>query len=450
MDGLVIGLVLLGASWAWDIPFNSRYLALAGITFILMLVVFPLVDLYRPWRGRNPARLAGRIFLAWILVIAILAGLAFITKTSSDYSRAVALFWVATAPLALIGLRFLVYSGLAWLRAKGFNTRRVVIAGAGDLGRRLAEKLVDTPWMGLQLLSFFDDRLAGKIMEIGSQNIKVPVLAPLDDMVEFVRQSQVDMVYLALPLRAEQRLRKIIDNLQDTTASVYFVPDVFIFSLLQAGSSEVGGLPLISLWETPFYGLQGFLKRSLDLALASLLLLCSLPLLVFIALGVKLSSPGPVFFQQRRYGLDGREILIYKFRSMSVCEDGPKVPQSTRNDSRVTRFGAFLRKTSLDELPQLINVLRGSMSIVGPRPHAVAHNEFYRRRIPSYMLRHKVLPGLTGWAQINGWRGETETIKKMEKRIEHDLYYMSNWSIWLDLKIIFLTSIRFLRDPHAY
>jgi putative colanic acid biosynthesis UDP-glucose lipid carrier transferase len=337
--------------------------------------------------------------------------------------------------------------GLAVAAAQGRNSRTVVIAGAGDLGQRLAKNVVETPWLGMRLLGFFDDRVTG---EIHLDHQGYPVLGTLDDMIGFVQQQQVVMVYLALPLRAEDRLREVVESLQDTTASVYYVPDVFIFSLFSASLTDLRGIPLVALWETPFFGVNGWLKRAEDLVLASLILIIVSPLLVLIALGVKLTSPGPIIFRQRRYGLDGSEIIVYKFRTMKVCEDGQHITQTTKDDSRVTPLGRWLRRTSLDELPQFFNVLNGSMSIVGPRPHAVAHNEYYRRLIPGYMLRHKVRPGLTGWAQVNGWRGETETLEKMEKRVEFDLEYLRRWSLWFDLKIILLTIFRGFKDSHAY
>jgi putative colanic acid biosynthesis UDP-glucose lipid carrier transferase len=388
-----------------------------------------------------------KVFLAWLVIVAILTMLGYVTKTSIHFSRKVLLSWMVTVPVALVVLRLQVYWGLRWLRQQGRNTRTVVIAGAGDLGRRLAKNVVETPWLGMRLLGFFDDRIT-EVVHLDHQ--AYPVLGTLDDMIEFVQNQQVVMVYLALPLRAEDRLREVAESLQDTTASVYYVPDVFIFSLLSSSLTDLRGIPLIALWETPFFGVNGWLKRAEDLVLASLILILVSPLLVFIALGVKLSSPGPIIFKQRRYGLDGHEIMVYKFRTMKVCEDGHDIFQATKNDSRVTPFGRFLRRTSLDELPQFFNVLRGSMSIVGPRPHAVAHNEYYRRLIPGYMLRHKVRPGLTGWAQINGWRGETETLEKMEKRVEYDLDYLRRWSLWFDLKIIIITIFRSFRDSHAY
>jgi putative colanic acid biosynthesis UDP-glucose lipid carrier transferase len=227
------------------------------------------------------------------------------------------------------------------------------------------------------------------------------------------------------------------------------VPDIFLFDLIQARIDHVNGLPVLAVCETPFYGVNGVVKRISDLVLASLILVLIAPILAAIAAAVKLSSPGPVIFRQRRYGLDGREIVVYKFRTMTVTEDGPVVAQATRNDSRVTPLGAILRRTSLDELPQFVNVIQGRMSIVGPRPHAVAHNEMYRKLIKSYMIRHKVRPGITGWAQVNGLRGETETVEKMRARVAYDLDYLRNWSLGLDLKIIWKTIFVVLKRPET-
>jgi len=447
LDGIVVVLLLFLICWTYGESFRLIFQVLGLFTFLVTVMVFRAAQLYRPWRSANFIRLVRRVFLAWLVIVAILMMLGYITKTSVHFSRKVLLTWMVTVPVGLVVLRLQIFWGLRWLRQQGRNTRTVVIAGAGDLGRRLAKNVMDTPWLGMRILGFFDDRVTG---EIHLDHQSYPVLGTLDDMIGFVQQEQVVMVYLALPLRAEDRLREAVESLQDTTASVYYVPDVFIFSLLSASLTDLRGIPLIALWETPFFGMNGWLKRAEDLLLASLILALVSPLLVLIALGVKLSSPGPIIFKQRRYGLDGHEIMVYKFRTMKVGKDGPDVSQATRDDSRVTPFGRFLRRTSLDELPQFFNVISGSMSIVGPRPHAVAHNEYYRRLIPGYMLRHKVRPGLTGWAQINGWRGETETLEKMEKRVEYDLEYLRRWSLWFDLKIILLTIFRSFKDSHAY
>ena len=452
LDGLVVIALLLLLCWLYEVNFYFYFQVLGGITFLLTVVVFQAAGLYRPWRGANLMRLVRKVFLSWALVTFILIILGYVTKTSAIFSRRTILSWIILTPFALVLLRLEVYWGLRWLRQQGRNSRSVVVAGAGDLGRRLAWNIVDTPWLGMRLAGFFDDQLTGEVeLQAPGKGFKnYPILGNLDDMVAYVQDKRVDMIYLALPLRAEERLRQVVEALQDTTASVYYVPDVFIFSLLMAGFTDLRGIPLISLWETPFFGINGWVKRVEDLVLASLILLSVSPIMLLIALGVKLSSPGPIIFKQRRYGLDGHEIVVYKFRTMKVCEDGSEVPQATLNDNRVTPLGRFLRRTSLDELPQFFNVLRGTMSIVGPRPHAVAHNEYYRRLIPGYMLRHKVRPGLTGWAQVNGWRGETETLDKMEKRVEFDLDYLRRWSLGFDLWIIWRTIFRGMRDSRAY
>ncbi|MGZ5042367.1 MAG: undecaprenyl-phosphate glucose phosphotransferase, partial [Usitatibacter sp.] len=267
---------------------------------------------------------------------------------------------------------------------------------------------------------------------------------------DYVKKHRVDLIYVTLPMASQPRIMKLLDDLRDTTASVYFIPDIFLFDLIQGRMDTIGGLPVLALCETPFFGMNAMVKRLSDIVLASLILVLIAPAMLAIAIGVKATSRGPVLFRQRRYGLDGREILVYKFRSMTVTEDGAVVRQATKNDQRVTPFGAFLRRTSLDELPQFINVLQGRMSIVGPRPHAVAHNEQYRKLIKSYMIRHKVRPGITGWAQVNGLRGETETVDKMQARIEYDLDYLRHWSLKLDFHIIWRTIFVVFKKQNAY
>jgi putative colanic acid biosynthesis UDP-glucose lipid carrier transferase len=270
------------------------------------------------------------------------------------------------------------------------------------------------------------------------------------DVAEFARTHGVTSIYIALPLSNVPRIGEMVRELRDTTASIYFVPDVFAFDLVQGRLVEINGMPAISVCDTPFHGMDAVMKRVTDVALAGVALLLLAPLMVLIGLAVKLTSPGPVLFRQRRYGLNGEEIMVYKFRSMTVCEDGAVVTQATKRDQRVTPLGRILRSTSLDELPQLLNVLEGKMSVVGPRPHAVAHNELYRKLINGYMIRHKVRPGITGLAQVNGLRGETETVEKMRERVHFDLEYLSHWSPWLDVRIIFKTLWVIARDQNAY
>ena len=323
--------------------------------------------------------------------------------------------------------------------------KTVVIAGANELGRKLASRLRH-PLLGMRFAGYFDDRAPGRLQNL----VPRENLGSLSALADYARANPVDVIYIALPMASQPRILKLLEDLRDTTASIYFVPDIFVGDLIQARVGSIGGLPVVAVCESPFYGLNGVVKRLSDLVLALLILLLISPLMIAIAIGVKLSSPGPVLFKQRRYGLDGKRIVVYKFRSMSVAEDGDVVRQATRNDNRVTRFGAFLRRTSLDELPQFINVLQGRMSVVGPRPHAVAHNEMYRKLIRGYMIRHKVKPGVTGLAQVNGWRGETETVDKMKGRIEQDLHYLRNWSLLLDLQIILKTVVVVLQKHNAY
>jgi putative colanic acid biosynthesis UDP-glucose lipid carrier transferase len=316
------------------------------------------------------------------------------------------------------------------------------------VGEELAKRIVEAPWTGLRFGGFFDDRNSSRLptLEEGLGQINGGFHA----LVQQARRGAVNVVYIALPPRAEPRVRELIRLLSDTTASVYLAYEFWEFDLLRAQWSSVGDIPVMSVVENPFLGADGWVKRLEDTILASAILaVIAIPMLL-IAIAVKLTSPGSIFFRQRRYGLDGEEISVLKFRTMTVCEDGQDVIQATKNDARFTRIGAFLRRTSLDELPQFLQVLTGQMSIVGPRPHAVVHNEKYRAMIKGYMLRHKVKPGITGWAQVNGWRGETDTLEKMERRVEHDLTYIRNWALSLDLKIILLTIFAAVSRRNAY
>ncbi|RMN01259.1 Capsular polysaccharide biosynthesis protein [Pseudomonas savastanoi pv. glycinea] len=356
--------------------------------------------------------------------------------------------WFALTLAVLCGYRLLIRLALHTLRRHGFNTRRVAIVGTGQVGERLARSISLAPWMGLNLLGFYDSH--PQQMNLQAEKRRLPVLGDLDQLIEDARAGRLDKVYITLAFSAEPQLRELITGLSDTTASVYLIPDVFMFDLLHARSESINGLASISIFDSPMDGAWSLVKRAEDIVLSSLiLLLIALPLLA-IAAAIKLTSAGPVLFRQRRYGLDGRSIMVWKFRSMSVQENADVVLQATRNDARVTPLGAFLRRTSLDELPQFFNVLHGDMSIVGPRPHAIAHNEQYRKQVSGYMLRHKVKPGITGWAQINGWRGETDTLDKMRMRVEFDLEYIEHWSIWLDLKIILLTLFKGFVNKNAF
>ncbi|MEY2800865.1 MAG: hypothetical protein RL513_449, partial [Pseudomonadota bacterium] len=310
----------------------------------------------------------------------------------------------------------------------------------------LAGRLRHAAHTGITLVGCFDDRAAPRLPAEGA----APRLGCLADVAAFIKSQRVHQVYLSLPMASQPRIRALLEDLQDTTASVYFVPDLFVTDLIQGRADAVCGLPVISVCDTPFRGPAGLVKRASDLVLASVILLLVSPLMAVLALAIKVTSPGPVIFPQRRYGLDGQEIIVYKFRSMRVVEDGPSIVQAQRDDPRITRLGAFMRRTSLDELPQFVNVLQGRMSVVGPRPHAVAHNELYRSQIRSYMVRHKVRPGITGWAQVHGLRGETQSLAQMQARVQMDLDYMRHWSLALDLTIIARTVRLVFRDSAAY
>jgi putative colanic acid biosynthesis UDP-glucose lipid carrier transferase len=359
----------------------------------------------------------------------------------------VVIYWVLLTPLVILAAHIVIRSVLARVYNRHVM-RNAIIIGASDIGIQLYARLLEDRQMGIMPLGFFDDRPANRTSL--RENQAGQLVGRLDDIAQFAKAHSADIIYIALPMTSQPRILRLLDHLKDTTTSIYFVPDIFIFDLIQARIDDVGGIPVVAVCETPFYGINGVIKRLSDIILSILILTLISPLMLFLAIGVRMSSPGPILFKQKRYGLDGQDIVVYKFRSMTVCEDGDKVVQATKNDKRVTPFGAFIRKTSLDELPQFINVLQGRMSIVGPRPHAVAHNEEYRKIIKGYMIRHKVKPGITGWAQVNGFRGETDTVDKMRMRIDYDLDYLRRWSLALDLKIIARTLLVFLGDRQAY
>ena len=324
--------------------------------------------------------------------------------------------------------------------------RPAVIIGAGRMGMRVAQMLKLRQAFGHDLLGVFDDRSADRV----NLPEEAVLLGSLRQLPEFIEAHGVKDVFITLPLTSQPRIQSLLESLQNTTASIHFVPDIFGVSVIQGRLEDMGGVPVVGLMVAPFTGINGFIKRVSDIVLSTLILLMISPILLVLAIGVKMSSPGPVIFRQRRTGLDGEIIEVYKFRSMRTTDDGAVVKQATRDDPRITSFGAVIRKTSLDELPQFVNVLQGRMSIVGPRPHAVAHNEQYRKLVKAYMARHKVKPGITGWAQVNGLRGETDTLDKMAARIEYDLEYLRNWTLGLDLLIIARTVKLVFLDRSAY
>ena len=441
---------------------------LAGVMF------YPLTKLYgaqydRPWlvlsilaatltlavlspRNQSSQVVSGRIELAtillwrWAMLVACLLALGYVTKFSEQYSRRVVVTWVLVTPVLLVILQLMLQSITRALLMDATHARRAIIVGCTNASMELARRLGLHNELGMAVAGFFDDRGSDRL---GCAR-HTPLLGRFSDVLAFVNRRNIDVIFVAIPPGQVPRIRDLILELGDTTASIYFVPDVSGFDMVQQRASEILGFPVVAMCETPFHGYRGLLKRLMDVTLAAVGIVLISPLLLGIAWAVKYSSPGPVLFRQRRYGLDGREILVYKFRTMTVCEDGARVTQAQRCDHRVTPIGRHLRRWSLDELPQLMNVLQGTMSLVGPRPHAVAHNEEYRKLIKRYMVRHKILPGITGLAQVRGCRGETARVEDMEARVVFDLEYMRNWTPFLDLQILLATVFVVFRADRAY
>jgi putative colanic acid biosynthesis UDP-glucose lipid carrier transferase len=448
VDIVLIAVVHVVMTWAYHQPWRPESSNATIVAILGFSIAAELCSLYRPWRIERLHVEIRTVLVAWLWTMATMAILAFATKVSQEYSRVISFGWFLVAPLVLCGWRLTLRSVLRALRARGRNIRRAVLVGATASARELCEQIDERPWMGIRVQGFYDDRTPDSCENL--DDWACPHLGNLTELVKACRAGQVDAVYIALPLRAEPRIAEVMRELADTTATVYLVADFFHYDLIGARMRSFGRVALISMHDTHFHGLSWGLKRLEDIVVGSMILaLISIPMLI-IALLVRITSRGNVFFRQRRYGLNGKEIRILKFRTMTVCEDGPQITQAKKNDARVTPLGRFLRRTSLDELPQFLQVIMGEMSIVGPRPHAVAHNESYRSLIPGYMLRHKVKPGITGWAQVNGWRGETPDVSWMRKRVEHDLEYIGRWTVAWDIKIILLTIFGRRKNQNAF
>ncbi|MEO8154190.1 MAG: undecaprenyl-phosphate glucose phosphotransferase [Rhizobacter sp.] len=412
------------------------------LCMLVLVLTFPGVDRFKD----NSLNAAVDIASDWVAALAILLLCGYATDSFGFFSWPVLVWWAVLTPILQLAS---VVAGRHWLQRlnerPGFR-RRSVVVGAGENGVRVAQALVGQHDCVHEVVGFFEDRGVDRVHADAAGK----VLGRVDDVAEHVKREGIHNVYITLPLTSQPRIVELLSQLQDTTTSVHYAPDVFGINVIQGQLQDIMGVPMVSLLESPITGTNHLVKRATDIALASIILVLISPVMLLLSLGVKLSSPGPVIFKQRRTGLDGKEILVYKFRSMTTQDNGSVVRQATRGDARITPFGAFIRKTSLDELPQLLNVLLGSMSLVGPRPHAVAHNEQYRKIVQAYMLRHKVRPGITGWAQVNGYRGETDTVDKMAARVHYDLEYLRNWSLALDLKIIARTVHVLLFDRNAY
>ena len=432
-------------------PFDPMHTMAALFAALFYLLLGEPNGLFASWRGaplhheilRSCGIWAISFMLTALLVLTLL-------PVEFAFSKLELWVWGLSVFVLLVLWRIGIRYALALFRGTGLNRRRIAIAPASPLGHEVGQTILGMPQAGMKIIGWFDDRdpLGMRASEISPDM----VLGDLEELVAQAKEGCFDRVYLAFPLAATERVKLLIQRLSDTTVSVYIVPDFFTFNLLNSRILSLGRFTAISVFELPYNETDWYLKRAFDFFFSlAFLTVAGIPMLA-IAAAVRLTSPGPAIFKQQRYGIDGKPIEVWKFRSMTTMDNGDKVEQAKRGDARITPLGAFMRKTSIDELPQFINVLQGTMSVVGPRPHAIAHNEEYRRKIHGYMLRHKAKPGITGWAQVNGWRGETDTLDKMEKRIDFDLDYIRQWSIWLDLKICAMTfwQLAFKRSSNAF
>ncbi|NRA70368.1 MAG: undecaprenyl-phosphate glucose phosphotransferase [Gammaproteobacteria bacterium] len=425
---------------------DREYLVAALTVSVIFLYMAESMALYRSWRV---GRLSQMVLISWgcicVSFFALLA-LSFLFKESESFSRVIMVLWFVSTLLGSLLWRAAQRQYIKSRRRAGHNIKKVAIVGATEVGESLLGEIMSRDELGFKMMGIYEDRHPDRAFGDLSNKIKGKVQAAI----KMARDGELDTLFIALPLKADRRIADILRLVGDTTVDVHIIPDFLMSNLVHARIGHVGEIDTLSVFESPYLGAKQWLKRSEDVVVGTLILALILVPMLFIAAGIKLTSKGPVLFKQRRYGLRGEEIEVWKFRSMTVMENSDVVVQATKSDVRITPFGGFLRRTSLDELPQFFNVLGGSMSIVGPRPHAVAHNEEYRSQVQFYMLRHKVKPGITGWAQINGWRGETDTLYKMEKRVEFDLQYIKHWSVWFDIKIIFMTIFKGFVNKNAY
>ncbi|MDD2767377.1 MAG: undecaprenyl-phosphate glucose phosphotransferase [Methylococcus sp.] len=427
-------------------PLEGANILMFFLVFIVVSRTFRVTRLNDRLTTRSFFETAFDTLARWLFTLAVVALLTYVAGIADFLDEPGFVAWAALTPFILLFGQLAVGPMVRWYFRRYGEHRKAVIVGVTEMGVKLADAIHSQSFLRTDVLGYFEDRHGDRTADPG----ELPVLGGTSSLAEYLRTHEVHAVYITLPIARQPRILELLDGLKDSTVSVYFVPDLFMTDLLQASWDTLAGIPVMAVCESPFIGVRGLSKRVLDILGSIVALVLLAPVMALIALAVRLSSPGPALFKQRRYGEDGEAIFVYKFRSMTVCEDGGKVVQAKQGDARITPLGAFLRRTSLDELPQFLNVLQGTMSLVGPRPHAVAHNELYRGLIKGYMVRHKVKPGITGWAQVNGLRGETETVDKMAARIRYDLEYLRNWSLWLDMWILLKTVGVVFKQKNAY
>jgi putative colanic acid biosynthesis UDP-glucose lipid carrier transferase len=449
--GAAIAAAVHSGKFVWLDDMQSVSLAFGCL---LVVVFFPELGIYQSWRGKPLYDLLSRVAGGWVMVEITGVLISFSLHRSDNLSRLWLVYWAIATIVLLIITKMIVYSILRGLRREGFNQRAVAIVGGAPYGRFLIEQMRGRPEAGFSPVVLFDedgtinhyeDPDAGDVIE------GVPVERDYQRMIQLVRQRGIRELWLALPISKEKAIHRFVMDLRNDFVNIRFIPDVRSLTLFNQPMVELLGVPAINLAASPITDLRVLPKRVFDRLFALAALAALSPLMLAIAVMVKLSSPGPVFFRQKRKGIDGNQFEIYKFRSMKQHkEEAGKITQATRRDPRITAVGAFLRRTSLDELPQFINVLRGEMSVVGPRPHALEHDDIYKDLVKGYMHRYRIKPGITGWAQINGYRGETDRIEKMMGRVKLDLYYMQHWTFWLDIKIVVLTLWKGFAGSNAY
>jgi Undecaprenyl-phosphate glucose phosphotransferase len=451
-------LVVSGAAIASQIRFDdigqrNIYYAFVAFSAAFALALFPAFGVYQSWRGRSKMGLIGQVSLAWLAVQTCALVLMFTLHRSDFVSRLWFAYWTGTTGALMIVTRVLVHRVLARVRGAGMNLRKVAVVGRGAHAAALVRKIDGCTAAGFRTAAVLDvshdePALGGAIGRL------IPSVRAFDELhafADYIRAQDVHELWLALPLSEEHTIHECVKELRDDLVNIRFMPDLRSVAMFESTMIDLLGVPAINLVASPLSQTSQLQKEMFDRLFAAVALLSLAPLLLAIAIAIKLSSRGPVLFKQKRKGADGRVFTIYKFRSMRPHVEKPgALSQATRHDARITRVGAFLRRTSLDELPQFFNVLRGDMSVVGPRPHALEHDDLYQKVVAGYIQRYRIKPGITGWAQINGFRGETDRIEKMERRVEHDLYYLGNWSFGLDMRIIAATIVKGLVNNNAY
>ncbi len=449
---LMVRLLDAGAIWvaailASEVRFASAHapihLFVQYFGCAIAFIVLPGFDLYSSWRGRSLFSLATRLLSAWSLVWLISVLLTYLLHQADSLSRLWMVYWYAFSLAGLLGLRVASRVVLNLLRVTGANSKRVLIVGYGRTGQEMYRRATASHATGFKISGIYAPE--GEPTPEGRRRITDSA-----QIADFAREHEIDEIWLTLPMSEYRLMQEINFSLRNDFIDIKWMPSVLEFDLLNHNVGNFLGMPAVEMNRPPALGVRGTIKAIFDRTFAALVLIALSPLFLIIGILIKRDSPGPVFFKQERLGMDGRVIHVYKFRSMKVHAEHGTVTQATKGDSRITPIGAFLRRTSLDELPQFINVLRGEMSVVGPRPHAMAHNNMYKEQLDFYMLRHRVKPGITGWAQINGYRGETDTLDKMAKRVEHDIFYIRNWSFWMDVRIIFWTAFKGWTGRNAY